>query len=245
MTKWMGFDLFAGGAALPMAWWRQFDPAVFRRHLEHCREALPGANCARIWLSYGAWQRDSRGVCAAWEQALECCADLGLGVVACLFARTRAEPGGERGELNLERILPGVGWAYRRSFFLPYLGDMAGPYRDDPRILHWDLCDRPFPWGGEHTGYYDDEKALLRELYFTLRGFGATQPAGPVWDHATPDKMRRDNAEICDSALAYLPEGDPGRQQADRIMLCPREPATPCGGWISTAAKFAVKEEWK
>ncbi|MDD4849163.1 MAG: hypothetical protein PHO10_00525 [Gemmiger sp.] len=209
---YIGLDCFLNAPVWPLAYWQHFSAPALDAVLAGYKQQAPQANALRLWLSYGAWQRNPAAALAALEQALGCAARHGLAVMPCLFARRGAGRYGDAGELTLDRILPGIGWAYQRGFYLPYFRQLAEHFAADPRILGWDICTGAWPGGGPaQTPHYAAEYALLRELYFALHGCGVQTPVGITRLAATP---LPDDAAACFDFVLQATPGTAGQALA-------------------------------
>lgn len=201
----LGLDIFYESNVMPITWWQKVSIPNFREHILRCMNSFPDVNHLRLWLSYGAWQRDPKKYIEKYNNILQVCFDLKLNVIPCLFIRYTNEVFGDRGELNLDRILPGVSWAYKRGFFIPYLYDIAKPYFEEERICYWDICHKPHPTQSKQFNEY--EYLLLREIFFSLKSFGVTQPIGMAMGSSIDKEYYNNYMQFLDKKVCILDDG--------------------------------------
>ena len=199
-----GQTFFTKSTVTPLAWWNHLSPQTQAAQL---KQTLKGdTQCLRLHLSYDAWQRDPRLFLKKLQGAADACQQNGVRLLPVLFQRTTAGRNG--GELSLDRILPDATWGYRRGSFQGYFRDVAALLGREGNILFWELCDCPA--FGPVTSAQQNllrhyEHTLRRELYFTLKRAGATQPAGFSATLAAARRLPEDMAEICDLFLLAEP----------------------------------------
>lgn len=137
-----GFNYQPGNGSCSYENWMWFDDERVKRELTWGKKAFPKINTIRLWLSYDAWLRSDNSFMNHVEKALCICNELGLKVIPVLFNRWH-NAFCDNGGLYAEKLLPGSDM-YDRFFFKDYVKDICGRYRDDNRILLWDLCNEPF-----------------------------------------------------------------------------------------------------
>ncbi len=115
----------------------RFDAAAWDRELGWSKRF--GTNALRVWCDHLSFQRDEEHFLATWRRALELAERHDLRLMPTLANRW-VDPSWQFGQLEYLCVLSGAPFAeYRR-----YLTTFVEAFRDDPRILMWDLCNEPF-----------------------------------------------------------------------------------------------------
>ncbi len=200
-----GFNYQPGYASNSYEAWRWFDAEAFKRELGWGKKAFPGINTIRLWLSWDAYIRIPEQFLQHFETALSICDSLGLKVIACLFNRwhnTFCDNGG----IFMERLLPGT-IGREEAFYQPYLKDVCGAHRQDPRILIWDLCNEPYAFDRS----FDDMRPVvdcltdwLTAMRRCLDEIGVTQHIG-VSIHGAPLREMLEIVEPISTVLMIHP----------------------------------------
>lgn len=144
-----------------------------------------GANCVRVWVSSVSWQRDSQKFLSDFDTLLSAAESRGITVMPALFNRW-VDTDYPVGELDLTTVMMPLSKANRE-----YLRSFLGRFRNDPRILMWDLCNEPFyyallPLGkGAVQEIKKLEVGYWQECLEEIREVAPSQPvtmgfAGPV-----------------------------------------------------------------
>ncbi len=133
--RWLrGFNLVPSwGATIEQAW-LQYDPKGFRQELLAAK--LFHANTIRLWIDFDAWMIDPEQISTAFADAVTAIGQAGMKVMPCLANRWHDRQY-DYGGTYLEQL---------SGDFAPraqYLRELTGPYREDERILLWDLCNEP------------------------------------------------------------------------------------------------------
>jgi hypothetical protein len=175
-----------------------FDPATIERELGWA--ASLGMNAARISLHDIPWRDDPAGFVARVGQVLAIAARNGMRVMLVLFdscwgpfPRSGLQPPPIPGVHNSRWVQsPGAAvlqdpgqWAELER----YVRAVVGAFRDDPRVLAWDVWNEPD--NGNSDSYGPVEPPAKAELILELldrsfawvRGAAPQQPlTSPVWD---------------------------------------------------------------
>jgi endo-1,4-beta-mannosidase len=185
-----GFNYVPSYAATIWDVFDDFDAAVWDRELGYAKRF--DATALRVWCDHLSFQRDEERFLASWRRALELAERHQLRLMPTLANRW-ADAAFQFGQLEYVTVLAGEPSAeYRR-----YLETLVGAFRDDPRVLMWDLCNEPFfpirnvATGPDSTFEPPAEPLQRAELSFwrgvaeTVRGAGASQPV-TIGVHAVP-----------------------------------------------------------
>ncbi len=183
-----GFNYQPSRGSTSLENWENFDSALWRRELGKGKEYFPRMNTVRLWLSWDAYFRKPEEFKANFAQALDIAGGLGLQVVPCLFNRWHDPNGYDNGGVYIENILFKQSWCYFRPHYRQFAADMAATFRDDERILFWDLCNEPFTsvwFTPENAQWIEGEREWLAELYETVKERDPSTPAS-VSPHPDP-----------------------------------------------------------
>ena len=174
-----------------------WDPATIDRELGWA--ASIGMNTVRVYLHDLLWQQDSRGFTRRIDQFLDIAKKHGIRPTLVIFDSVW-DPDPELGAQR--RPLPGVhnsGWVQspgRRTLvdrsqhkrLLDYVRGVVGAFKNDNRVLMWDVWNEPDnPGGGSYNPLQlaDEQKMieqLLPQVFATARAAGAKQPlTSGVW----------------------------------------------------------------
>ncbi len=176
-----------------------FDPALIDRELALAQDI--GFNCARVVLPFVVWEREPQAFKSRFARFMEICHARGIRVIPALFDDccfgTLADPvfGPQ------PRMIPGWygnGWSPSPGHAIvrdpkawprlePYVKDLIGAFRDDPRLLLWDLYNEPtngvcigklsFPVG-------EVTLPLVENVFRWARGIDPAQPLTlGVWNN--------------------------------------------------------------
>ena len=195
-----GFNYSGSWGTSGLDLWQHHDHGRMAVEVARGRSYFPRWNLARWWLSHEAYLRDPERFSANLEAGLACFASHDIAVMPVLFNRWR-DPSCDFGGVSLEHIVPGLNflggsaWSLADGERVPavqrlhreYLEAVVGPYKQDPRIYAWDLCNEPL------NQYMDDpnspllqgEMAWLTWCYETCKRLGTAQPL-TVGNHFIP-----------------------------------------------------------
>jgi hypothetical protein len=203
-----------------------FDLPTIEQELDWARDI--GFNALRTNLQYLVWRADAAGLRARLDRFLGAAAQRGMRTLLCLFddcAFSGREPhlgrqddpvpgvhnGGAAASPGREVVRDRSAWPGLER----YVRDLVGHFRDDARLLGWDLYNEP---GNEmvftrrpepHPGgpLIDHSIALAEAAFAWARAAQPTQPlTSGVWTSAWPRHDRR-LLDLCDvvSFHDYLP----------------------------------------
>lgn len=197
-----GFNYVPSTAINPIELWaaETFDPATIDRELAWAQAI--GFNTLRVNLHYFAWEADPAGLAGRIDRFLAIAAKRGLCVAPCLFDDC-SHNGKQPHHGPQDTPVPGIhnsGWTpspghglvvdeVRWPLLAAYVTEVIEAFRDDPRILMWDLYNEP------GNGNMDGKSLpLLRETFNWAREANPAQPiTSGVWtgDAATagPDTL--------------------------------------------------------
>ncbi|QBY00802.1 1,4-beta-xylanase [Rhodophyticola sp. CCM32] len=152
----VGCNFLPGYAVNFVDMWHKetYDPLAINRELGWA--ASVGMNAVRVNLQYLQWVDDIAGQTRIFESFLEIASRNNIMVVPCLFddcgfsgdpANADLQPDPRPGVHNGRALAsPGREIVMDRSqwsFCLDFLQDVIGKFKDDPRILFWDIYNEP------------------------------------------------------------------------------------------------------
>ncbi|MDD4849162.1 MAG: hypothetical protein PHO10_00520 [Gemmiger sp.] len=212
-----GFNYQPGYGSTSYENWRYFDSDAIARELANGKRCFPRINTIRLWLSFGAWQRDPAGFAAHFEALLAICAGQGLRAVPCLFNRWHNAFCDNDG-LYLDDFAPGAPAHPWRN----YLEAVLTAHRQDSRVLLWDLCNEPFACHQTLRALgslADAEQNFLRQLASAARGVAPCQPLGISLSGQDIAATLPLTAELCDVLLIHpywMHGADPAQAPAEK-----------------------------
>lgn len=185
-----GFNYVPSSAINPIELWaaETFDPKTIGRELRWAKNL--GFNTLRVNLHYFAWEADPSGLAGRIERFLDIAARQGLSVIPCLFDDC-AHGGKQPHHGKQDEPAPGVhnsGWTpspghalvvdeVRWPLLAAYVTEVMEAFRDDARILMWDLYNEP-----GNGGMGEKSLPLLRETFNWAREANPIQPiTSGVW----------------------------------------------------------------
>lgn len=165
--------------------WMYFNEDIFRSELENGKKYFPKWNTIRLWLSWDAFVRNHDKFANHFETALRICDELELKVIPILFNRWH-ECSIDNGGIYIDHFLPKVSWLQQKNnLFEDYMDLFCNKYKDDPRILTYDLCNEPFSYNtsfyaqkSEHPDIVQAEYNWLKYIYDYLKEKGVVTPLG-------------------------------------------------------------------
>lgn len=123
-------------------WGSAFDAEAIDREIGRGKRHFPGINTLRLWLSHDAWLRYGDAFLPRLEAVLAAAGRHGLRVIATLFNGWHSWP--DFGGITVEQMAAWKSAEGADDVFTPYVQAIMEKYRNDPRILLWDLCNEPF-----------------------------------------------------------------------------------------------------
>jgi hypothetical protein len=151
-----GFNFLPSTAVNFVDMWHPetFDATTIDRELGWA--AAMGYNSARVNIQFVLWQADRKGLLARLDQYLAISTRHGISTAFCLFDDCEFS-GGNPSTMRQPDPIPGVhnsralGSPGRRALldltlwpvFEAYVTDILSTFRQDPRVLYWDLYNEP------------------------------------------------------------------------------------------------------
>jgi hypothetical protein len=176
--------------------WDRFDAQAWRTEIRRGKQYFPAMNALRVWLDWNPYLRDPAAFVQHLGEVLDICGGLGIKLHPTLFNRWH-DLTYDFGGIYYDQLLD-------RNFarFEPYVADVVGAFKDDPRIGMWDLCNEPQHW--DRRNLLDQlEVDWLRWVAQAVRRHGASQPI-------TIGTMAGNNvewvADLCD-VICFHPYG--------------------------------------
>lgn len=184
--------------------WLLFDEAIWRRELAIGKEKFPGMNTVRLWLSWNAYCRLGKQFIDRVRCAVEIARELDLYVIPCLFNRW-LDPMVCADAVYIDHFLPNSSWLHKfGNLFEDYIDALCEEFRDEERILVWDICNEPFAYNGdfpERESVERHELAWLTRTSERIRKNGVSQPLGVG---STGDQPMVIFGDIVDVYLTHL-----------------------------------------
>ncbi len=189
-----GANFIPSTAINQLEMWQEdtFDPETIARELGWAKEI--GMNCMRVYLHHAAWENDKEGFKTRIDHYLDIADKKGMQTMFVLFDDCW-EPTYEAGrQPDPKSGIHNSGWLrdpgdlyYKgdTSVVTPilerYVKDILTTFKDDKRILLWDLYNEP---GGSGPYRYNDRSLpLLKNVFVWAREVNPTQPVSAgVWD---------------------------------------------------------------
>ncbi len=196
--RWIcGFNFLPASAVNFLEMWHAdtFDAAGIGRELGWASDI--GFNALRVNLHYLVWKHDRDGLLARLDRLMDIAAGAGIDTVPCLFddcgfggfePEYGPQPDPVPGVHNSRAVAsPGrarVMDPALRPDLERYLRDVVRSFRDDPRVLFWDLYNEPgnrmiFSADGFHAYDADLEPhslSLMRDAFAWARDEAPPQP---------------------------------------------------------------------
>jgi len=239
----VGFNYVPGTACNTTEWWQAqtFDPRTIDRELGWAADI--GYNTARCFIQYLVWKHDPEGFKKRLGQFLKIAAKHGISVMPVLFDDCAfGEPAQLDPRLGKQREpIPGMilpSWTPspgrkcgldpdERPILKRYVQDVIASFRDDKRVVIWDLYNEPM--NRAKVG----DAALLEEIFAWARAAGPKQPLTiSVWN-----ANRRINQVMLahSDVVSYHAYTDyEGQKRAIRLHKKPGRPVV-CTEWFARA----------
>jgi hypothetical protein len=192
--EWMvGCNFTPSTAINQLEFWQEasFDPATIDKELGWAEKI--GFNTVRVYLHYLPWQEDAEGFKKRIDQYLEIADSHGIRTMFVLFDDCwygNPQPGKQ------PEPVPGLhnsGWVqcprYAEVFdesvhpvLESYTKDIIGTYKNDDRVVVWDLYNEP---GNNH--FPDHNLPLVKKVFTWARQVNPSQPiTSSVWSFNKP-----------------------------------------------------------
>jgi cellulase (glycosyl hydrolase family 5) len=178
-SKIRGFNYQPSYGTTSFENWLYFKPDIVELELMRGKYYFPKMNTIRLWLSWQAFVRDPEAFKKNFEEALRIAKSLDLLVIPTLFNRWH-DPHLDNGGIYIDHFMPGWSWATNKeNLFLPYLENIVGEYKEDERVLIWDICNEPFSYLKEVDEMKEVEAMeykWLEEIYDYCKSLGTVAP---------------------------------------------------------------------
>jgi hypothetical protein len=195
----VGFNYIPATAINTTEMWQAdtFDPKTIDAELALAEQT--GFNCARVFLQYVVWENDPKGHERRMEQFLSIAQKHNIRTLFVLFDEcafsTMTEPflgkqpdvipgeyaNGWTPSPGPKRVLDRAAWPKLEA----YVRAVVGRFRDDPRVLGWDVYNEP-----SNTGMGNKSLPLVEAAFAWARQANPSQPlTAGVWG-GTPESTR-------------------------------------------------------
>jgi len=228
-TEWSrlrGFNYQPSYGSSGFELWQRFDATVIAEELARGKRHFPKMNALRWWQSWDSFLRDPKRYARDFETTLRLAEKVGCGVMPCLFNRWH-DATLDYGGTYIDHFQPKVSWVQKPKMFDPFLKELVGGHKDDPRVLAWDLCNEPFAYSCPREAIPDidrAESAWLKSLRDACKELGAKAPITigiknmvldtegplcdvlsihPYWRHNNPNGKTEPYEKELDLAVAY------------------------------------------
>ncbi len=205
-TPWLrGANFIPSTAINQLEFWQEetFDPETIDRELGWAEKT--GFNCMRVYLHHVAWEVDKPGFKNRINEYLTIAEKHNIGTIFVFFDDCW-NPTYSAGEQPDPK--PGVhnsGWVRDPGDLLStwpdlihvleaYVKDILETFRNDKRIILWDLYNEP-----GNSGYRNKSLPLLQSVFQWARQVNPSQPVSSgVWNNALSDlnKFQLENSDI-------------------------------------------------
>jgi hypothetical protein len=189
-----GCDFIPSTAINQLEMWQAgtFDTATIDRELGYAQSI--GLNCMRVFLHHAAWQEDRAGFKRRVGQYLGIAARRGVVTIFVFFDdcwnesyRTGPQPPPKPGVHNSGWLRDPGKLLYTDPSIVGLLGeyvkDMLTTFKDDRRILLWDLYNEP-----GNSDYGSKSLPLLKRIFRWGREVDPSQPlSSGVWNDRLPE----------------------------------------------------------
>ena len=187
----LGCNYIPRTAVNTLEMWQEetFDSATIDQELGWAEDL--GFNAVRVFLHHLLWEQDSRGFLGRLERFLAIADKHHIGTIFVLFDdcwnpefRLGPQPAPRPGVHNSGWVqCPGPDFLEnpeRWSVLEAYTAGVIGHFRQDRRVLAWDLYNEP-----GNSGYGSKSLPLLKEVFAWARSAAPSQPlTAGIWDEA-------------------------------------------------------------
>jgi hypothetical protein len=192
-----GCNFIPSTAVNQLEMWQEesFDPKTIDRELGWAESI--GMNCMRVFLHHVAWQVDQKGFKKRMNTYLSIANKHGIYSIFVFFDDcwnptylAGKQPDPKPGVHNSGWIRDPGDLLYTSDSLLPvlenYVKDVMTTFKDDKRILMWDLYNEP-----GNSGYGNKSMPLLLDAFTWAREINPSQPlTSGVWNIGLPDLNR-------------------------------------------------------
>jgi hypothetical protein len=228
-----GCNFIPSSAVNQLEMWQKdsFDPKTIDRELGWAESI--GMNCMRVFLHHVAWQVDQKGFKKRMNTYLSIARKHGIYTIFVFFDdcwnptyHAGKQPDPKPGVHNSGWIRDPGDLLYTSDSLLPvlenYVKDVLTTFKDDKRILMWDLYNEP-----GNSGYGNKSMPLLQDVFTWAREINPSQPVtSGVWNIWLTDlnRFQVGNSDI----ISYHNYGDEKDhqgcidtlQELQRPMIC-------------------------
>ncbi len=167
-----GFNYIPSYSGTIFETWEHFDKNIWQREIERGKEYFPKFNCLRIWLSFYSFLQTPNRFIKNLATVLEICDNFKIKVMPTLFNRCHHVSGYEIGGIYYDHFVSDR----FNKLFEEYLSGIILPFKDDERILMWDLCNEPQVWDKNNLLH----KAEIEWLTFIAEKARECLPKQPI-----------------------------------------------------------------
>ncbi len=171
-----GFNYSPSNSPTAFGEWEKYDAKLWRTELGRGKKYFPKINTIRIWLDWNSYRQIPGKVVEGLGSILDIAEELDLKIMPTIFNRWH-DPGDdiyEWGGIYIEHL--------RDHFDKPdftrfesFLKGVVGTFKNDERIVMWDLCNEP---------------KLRPVVAISLENFGKA-PSVPEWQRWGLDMVRK------------------------------------------------------
>jgi hypothetical protein len=158
-SKIRGFNYQPSYGSSGFELWQKFDAQVIETEVSRGKRYFPKINTLRCWQSWDSFIRNPRRYSEHFETTLRIADKFGLAVMPVLFNRWHTSSI-DYGGIYIDHFLPGASGMQKAKMFDAFLEAIVGRHQDDPRILVWDRCNKPFFYGPQFP-----QKAIVMEVH--------------------------------------------------------------------------------
>ena len=243
----VGFNYIPATAINYTEMWQKetFDPKTIDEELALSREI--GFNALRCVIQYLVWEHDPDGLKERLDAFLDICRKRGLRAMLCLFDDCVFGPRQDPYLGKQADVVPGwyahdwspsPGWSRVRNRdawpkLEAYVKDILARFKDDPRVLAWDLYNEPT------NGIGDASLPLVERVFDRAREADPAQPLTVgVWNG---------NAKLNDLALSrsdivtFHNYGDAAALERQIAELTPLGRPVICTEWLNRGRRSLVE----
>ena len=139
-----GFNYSPSYSPTAFGEWNDFDAEVWRTEIGRGKKYFPKMNTLRIWLDWNTYRRIPSKSVDGFGHVLDIANEFDIKIMPTVFNRWH-DPGNDIydwGGIYFEHLLdhfenPDF------SRFEPFLKSIVGSFRNDDRIVMWDICNEP------------------------------------------------------------------------------------------------------
>ena len=203
-TPWLRGANFTPSTAInQLEFWQEetFDPETIDRELGWAEEI--GFNCMRVYLHHVAWEVDKAGFKDRMDQYLDIAQKHNIRTIFVFFDDCWNPTYSAGKQPDQSRVHNSMGQGSGDLLFTSpelinvleaYVKDILETFKDDKRIILWDLYNEP-----GNSGYHNKSLPLLQSVFEWARAVNPSQPlTSGVWHDGLSDlnKFQLENSDI-------------------------------------------------